>query len=136
MNVAIELHDSECLAVEVDESGRGFVLLDAYVHRSEGEPGVAPGEGGVQRIRINLGAMSVEGDLGDLPAYIYQGSLTVGTLIKNNMVSIPADYSGPASLRLMLSDDARIVTISGAGISIKPEGEFRFVETVDFTGRK
>jgi len=29
MNIAIELHDSECLAVESGEGGQGFVLLDA-----------------------------------------------------------------------------------------------------------
>jgi hypothetical protein len=43
MNVAIEMHDSECLNVETDEIGQGFVLLDAYVHRTEGEPGVSSG---------------------------------------------------------------------------------------------
>jgi hypothetical protein len=36
---------------------------------------------------------------------------------------------------MMLSDDARVIVISGKGISIEVEGEFRFVESVDFTGR-
>jgi hypothetical protein len=135
MNSAIELHDSECLAVGVDELGQGFVLLDAYVHRTEGEPGVAPGEGGEQRLRIKVRAMTVEGDVGDLPAYIYEGSLTVEAVVQDNMVPFPAVYSGPVRLSLMLSDDARVVTIAGAGISIEPEGEFRFIEPVDFAGR-
>ena len=135
MNVAIEMHDSECLAVERDELGQGFVLLDAYVHRSEGVPGVAPGEGGVQRIRIRIEAMTVEGDVGNLPAYIYEGSLTIGTSIQDNMVSFPAAYSEAVRLRLMLSDDARVIVISGTGAAIEPEGEFRFVEAVDFSER-
>src|SRR5882757_2425048 len=78
MNQAIAMHDSECRAVEVGEEGRGSVLLDAYVHRTAGEPGVSPGEGGVQRIRIKIDAMTVEGDVGTLPSYVYEGSLTVG----------------------------------------------------------
>jgi hypothetical protein len=135
MNVAIEMHDSECLAVETDETGQGFVLLDAYVHRTEGEPGVFSGEGGVQRIRIKVNAMTVDGEIGNLPAYIYEGSLTIGTSIQDNMVPFPASYSEAIRLRLMLSEDARVVIISGTGISIEPEGAFRFVESVDFSRR-
>lgn len=135
MNAAVELHDSECLAIEVDELGQGFVLLDAYVHRTEGEPGVAPGEGGEQRVRIKVGVMTIEGDVGDLPAYIYKGSLTVGNLVQDNMVPFPAADSGTVRLILMLLDDARVVTISGTEILIEPEGDFRFIEPVDFTER-
>ena len=90
MNEAIEMHDSECLAVAVDEEGRGSVLPDAYVHRTAGEPGVSPGEGGVQRIRMKMDAMTVEGDVGVLPAYVYEGSLTVGNLRPRQHGSIPS----------------------------------------------
>jgi hypothetical protein len=135
MNVAIEMHGSECLAVEVNELGHGSVFLDAYVHRTDGEPGVAPGEGGVQRIRMKVDGMTVEGEVGELPAYVYEGSLTFGPSIQDNMVPFPAAYSEPVRLSMMLSDDARVIVISGKGISIEVEGEFRFVESVDFTGR-
>ena len=128
MNVAIEMHDSECLAVEVNESGHGFVLFDAYVHRTEGEPGVAAGEGGVQRIRMKVEQMTIEGVVGKLPAYVYHGSLTIGSSVQDNMVPFPAASSGPVRLRMMLSGDARIVTILGTGISVEPEGEFEYVE--------
>jgi hypothetical protein len=135
MNEAIEMHDSECLAVEVDEEGQGSVLLDAYVHRSAGEPGVSPGEGGVQRIRMKINAMTVEGDVGVLPAYVSEGSLTVGSSLQDNIVPFPAAYPETVRLSMMLSDDARVILVSGNGISIEIEGEFRFIETVDFTGR-
>jgi hypothetical protein len=134
MNTAIELHDSKCLAVEADNHGRGFVLLDAYVHRTDGEPGAASGEGGVQRIRLKLDEMSIEGVLGDLPASIFEGSLTVGTSIQDNMVPFPAKYSEAVLLSLTLADDARMVVVSGVGLSIEPDGTFRFVEPFIFTG--
>lgn len=38
MNAVIEMHDSEFVAIEFDEKGGGFVLLDAYVHRGDGDP--------------------------------------------------------------------------------------------------
>jgi hypothetical protein len=132
MNVAIEMHDSKCLAVEVDRSGNGFVLLDAYVHRTEGEPGVAPGEGGVQRIRITVDFMRVNGEVGSLPADISEGSLTIGTSIQDNMVPFPASYSDAVSVSMMLANDARVVVVSGKRLSIEPEGPFRYVE--DFSG--
>ena len=135
MNQAIELHDSECLAVEVDEEGRGSVLLDAYVHRTAGEPGISHGEGGVQRIRMKIDAMTIKGEVGMLPAYVYEGSLTVGSSVQDNMVPFPASYPETVRLNMMLSDDARIILISGKKISIEAEGEFSFVETVDFTNR-
>lgn len=135
INIAIELHDSEVLAVDVDGEGRGSVLLDAYVHRTESEPGVAPGEGGVQRVRINLETMKIDGEVGDLPAYIYEGSITIGSSIQDNLIPFPASYSESARLSMMLSEDARVVVVSGSQLSIEPEGEFRFVERVDFSHR-
>jgi hypothetical protein len=132
MNDAIEMHDSKCLAVEVNELGQGSVLLDAYVHRTDGEPGLSPGEGGVQRIRMKVEAMTVEGEVGELPAYIYEGSLAIGTSIQDNMVPFPAAYSQTVRLSMMLSDDARVIVISGKGLSIEAEGKFKFIEY--FTG--
>jgi hypothetical protein len=132
MNSAIEIHDSKCLAIEVGELGQGSVLFDAYVHRTNGEPGVAPGEGGVQRIRMKVEAMTVEGQVGELPSYLFEGSLTIGTSIQDNIVPFPAVYSEGIRLSMTLSPDARVVVVYGNGLSIEAEAEFRFVELVDF----
>lgn len=131
MNVAIEMHDSECLEVEVDGQGNGFVLLDAYVHRTEGNPGVSRGEGGIQRIRIKLGHAVIEGEVGALPATVYEGSLAIENSIQRNMIPFPASYAGEFQLRMMLAEDARIIVVAGIGLSIEAESEFRFVEPFD-----
>jgi hypothetical protein len=133
LNQAIELHDSECLAVEVDGGGGGFVLLDAYIHRTVGDPGISPGEGGIQRIRMKIGAMTIMGEVGTLPAYVYEGSLTIGNTVLDNMIPFPASHHEIATLRIMLADDARIIVLTGERISIEAEGDFRFVEQVDFS---
>jgi len=127
MNAAIEMHDSECLAVEIGESGDGSVLFNACVHRTDGQPGVSPGEGGVQRIRMKIEGMTIQGDMGGLPAYIYEGSLAIGASVQG-MIPIPAVYSDTVRLSMTLSDDARVVTVLGSRISIESEGEFRYVE--------
>jgi len=133
MNAVIELHDSECVAIEMDEEGGGFVLLDAYIHRCKGEHLMSPHEGGVQRVSMKITGMTKEGSVGDLPALIYEGSLQVGTEMQGNIVPFPAIYTVPVRLSMMLSEDARVVVVSGNRLSIEPEGDFRFVETVDFS---
>lgn len=133
MNAVIEMHDSKCIDIKLDEKGYGFVLLDAYVHRSDGDPLNSPHEGGYQRFRIKIEDVSIDGIVGDLPAYIYEGSLTVGTDGQDNIVRFPAAYAESIRLSMMLSDDARVVIISGHGLSIEPEGEFIFIEKVDFS---
>jgi hypothetical protein len=62
-------------------------------------------------------------------------SLTVGNSVQDNMVPFPAAYPETVRLSMMLSDDARVMLVSGKEISIEVEGESRFIETVDFTGR-
>ena len=40
----------------------------------------------MQRIRIKIDAMTVEGDVGTLPSYVYEGFLTVGKSVQYNLV--------------------------------------------------
>ena len=75
------MHDSELIGIKPEENGAGFVLLDAYVHRTIGTPGRSPGEGGIQRIRMNFLSMQVEGEIG-LPTYLYEGSLLIEKICK------------------------------------------------------
>ena len=51
--------------------------------------------------------------------------------MQDNIIPFPAAYSKPARLSMTFSDDARVVVVSGSGLSVVPEGEFRFLETVD-----
>jgi len=135
MKAAIELHDSECLGIEFDTGGNGAVVLDAYVHRTEGEPGISPGEGGVQRVRISMDMMTTTGEMGSLPATIYEGSLALDDFEHDNIVPLPFQAVGNSTLSLMLADDARTIHVSGKDISVEPVGEFRFVENVNFSHR-
>ena len=82
----------------------------------------------MQRIRLNVEGMTMQGTVGDLPANVYEGSLVAGPDIQDNILRFPAVYKEPVRLRMMLSDDARVVVVSGNGLSIEREGEFRFVD--------
>jgi hypothetical protein len=131
MTSAIELHDSECLRIEHDADGNGAVILDAYVHRSAGVPGLTPGEGGEQTVRITIESMVVSGEMGPLPATIASGSLTCGGSQVDDLLPLPSEYAGDQSMTLVLRDDARTISVAGKNMSIRPEGEFRFIEMFD-----
>lgn len=133
MNSEVELHDSDCVSIETDSQGNGTVILNAYVHRYEGECGDWPHEGGEQGIRMTIDSMTVSGETGGLPSTILDGSLTVGQLTLNNVIPFPARHEGPVALTMTLIDNARQVEITGRSIAIAPEGVFRFIERVDFT---
>jgi hypothetical protein len=135
MNYAIELHDSACLAIECDSRGNGSVLLDAYVHRAQGEPGLSLGEGGEQKVRIRMASMCVTGELGVLPATIYEGSLTIGAAVLDNIVPFPRESRDKRNLWLMLGEGAREMSNSGTSLSILPESPFKFLERFDSSDR-
>ena len=78
MNSAIEWHDSELIAINTVSAHDSVIVVDAYVHRSVETPGVSRGEGGIQRVRINMRSVRIEGDAGELPATIYDGTLGLG----------------------------------------------------------
>ena len=64
---------------------------------------------------------------------IYDGALVIGTSVQENMVPFPATYAEPVRLSMTLAVDARVIVVSGVGLSIESDGEFRFVESVDFS---
>ena len=66
----------------------------------------------------------VEGDVGTLPACIYEGALKVGTEDYPNMVSLPCNQAGsPIVLTLRLADDYRKIVVSGSRFSAQLKGE-------------
>jgi hypothetical protein len=133
MKSAVEFHDSECLAIELDTSGNCVVMLDAYVHRSDAEPALSPGDGGIQRVRISVASAIRSGDIiGTLPSTIYHGSLTIGNS-GLDLVPLPFRSDETCDLRFEFREDGRIIRIAGKSVSVLADGEFRFVENVDFS---
>ncbi len=134
MNVAIEMHDSSVVEITVRDDGSGFVLLDAVVFQSEGDPGIDDGVCGVQTARVSFSDMTVEGTVkSDKPNIhdfgepsIYEGSLEVNGVLHDNIIPVPLSAEGSISLKMMLADDARIVTVRGRSVSVSIEGEFRY----------
>ena len=127
LNAAIELHDSIVEAVRFS-NGNLEVAVSAYIHRSIGIPGVDDGTGWVQDVVIDFQDGKLTGDLGNLPARIFDGELHIGSQIFPNMISLPCDIVGPILLTLFVSPDNRRLVLFGDSMVVRPKEEAKYVE--------
>ncbi len=123
-NAVIELHDSR--VVRVHAIGSDVVLdVDAYVHVSEGEPGVDEGTGWKRTVTVTIrnGSIrrTIENDL-----LISDGQLRVGEKTFDNMLPLDLDVAGDVSIELVGAEGT--LSITGNGISVTPHGEATYVE--------
>jgi hypothetical protein len=82
-------------------------------------------------VRLAVENMVVEGIVGSLPAYIYEGSLKVGKADFDNLIELSSSYADLVRFKMMLSEDARVVVVSGTKMTLLVESPFRYVESVD-----
>ena len=129
MNDAIEFHDSTLSGIAFD--GRDLVvrLAPAYVHRSEGRPGVDPGSGWLQDVDLIIAEAVVESSPSDVPVELCDGSLSVGEALWDNLLPLPLAASGATSLDVSTGRSERLA-VRGAGAALVARGEPRFLEDV------
>lgn len=132
MKSVLEWHDSELLAISTESATETVILLDAYVHR-KAKQADATVEGGNQRVRINLPNMRCENLVPEMPADIYGGLLVLGGVEHNSgLVPLPMHFEGEVTLSLTMRETGQELLFFGTGMTIEPDGEFRFVEVVPF----
>jgi hypothetical protein len=129
-NRLIELHDSDVL--DVTDDGHDVVIaMSAYVHESEGRPGIDAGTGWTQPVRITVFEGRVvrrhEGDR----LWIMEGVISVGDETFDNMM--PTHVIANGDVKLVFSGAEGVLDVVGAGIRVEVTGEAVFVE--GFPGR-
>ena len=110
MNSAIEIHDSFLTSI----TKRRDVLelrFDAYIHTSEGRPGVDAGKGWAQDLMLVFDSGTLEGSITEWPAVLYDGTLEIDGEANENIIPIPLDRKGNIQLTLKPSfkDDPIVV---------------------------
>ena len=89
VNISIELHDSIVAGI-MKRNGEVVVhFLPAYLHKSEGRPGIDAGTGWVQEARLNFADGLTGGTFPDLPCVVMEGELVVGVERFNSQVPVP-----------------------------------------------
>ena len=127
MNTSIELHDSTVAEITNQETRVIVHFLPAYLHKSEGRPGLDPGTGWVQEARLIFAGASVSGDFPDFPCDVMEGELVVAAERHDNEIPVPLVVTAHIELRLVF-DSIHALTVIGRGVRLELLGEPTYVE--------
>jgi hypothetical protein len=129
MNAAIELHDSTVSKIIKQDGAVTVEFQPAYLHISEGRPGIDPGTGWVQDGQLSFSEASVDGSLPDLPSDVMEGEFVLSQKLQD-FISVPLQADGFVELKLIF-DSIHAVTIKGKSAHLKLSGHPKYVEEVN-----
>jgi hypothetical protein len=126
-NASIELHDSDLDGIDQAPTSLS-IRLRAYVHRSNGQPGVNAGTGWCQSATVTFSNGRLDTRPIELPATIYDGHLRIGG---DDFYLIPCPFAREAdtSFSLIFSNCDRL-RITATGLTVAFSGKPEFVEDV------
>ena len=126
MNAALEFHDSE---VSLAEGANGILRLlfsAAYIHCSEGRPGIDSGSGYIQPAEMIFYGASWEGLSAASKGTLSDGSVTLGNE-SLSLIPLPFIASGPLSAKLVFASGT-ILLVSATSAACSCSGDPKFVE--------
>jgi ribosomal protein L7/L12 len=118
---SLELHDSSLDSVVQAGEVCLIALRPAYVY----EVNVESGELGPCMIvdaLLEFEHVTVNGDLGDLPDAILDGSLLVGSDLLKNLIPAPFESIATVTMRLFMRPDYREIVISAQRLTVRLDG--------------
>ena len=127
MNTTIEIHDSKVTNITQHDGTVIVHFLPAYLHKSEGRPGLDAGTGWVQEAQLIFSEASVRGDSPEWPCNLRGGEIIVDGHRHENSIPVPLEVTEPTELRL-ICDPAHTITVTGRGVRLELIGEPRLVE--------
>ena len=127
-NRAIEFHDSTFDGLERDGANLTLRVSAAYIHESEGEPGLDAGIGWVQEVRLHFRNASTRGSMSELPCYLWDGQISLADE-SLQMIPVPLEYSGTVELKLVENGEVDgQVEVTGTHVRVELSGERRRME--------
>ena len=126
MNAAVELHDSQVVTVN-SIAGVVTVRLGAYVHRSNGRPGIDPGSGWSQPVDLVFSAGVIEERPDELPFALDDGSISGGARF-DGFIPLPTSIGVAVCFEARGICGERLV-VRGLGIVAAAAAEGVFVES-------
>jgi hypothetical protein len=100
MNSSIEIHDTEIAEIRCFDTGVTIRFAHAYVHRSEGRPGVDAGTGWSQEAELFVSEAILIGKVPPLPCLLTGGTLEIGSRSHENMIPLPLDSQESVTITL------------------------------------
>jgi hypothetical protein len=124
-NSAIELHDSSIEAI-TNLGDQVFLFMHAYLHQSDGMPGVDKGSGWIQAVIISFTNSTIVGNNKQYPINISDGKLIIGKRTIPNLISI-LFVGDDVDLKLDLVN-AEHICIKGTRAELTLLGNPKYVE--------
>ncbi|MBX9660251.1 MAG: hypothetical protein K2X00_16955 [Nitrospiraceae bacterium] len=132
-NRIIELHDSTIERIATDLEGKiRVVFSSAYIHVSDGTPGIDKGSGFVQRAELQVEQGIISGSLPPFPSDISDGSMVLDGIRRDNTIPIPFEFLGSFNL-LLVFVPGDSMSVQGIGARLSLQGNPRYIE--EFPGR-
>jgi len=134
VNQAIELHDSVLGAIFLADGGATLTFVHAYLHRSEGRPGIDPGTGWSQKAELIIDQATTINLPQSWPCTIADGVLELNGVAHANVIPLPLEGE-KARLQLdVIEPDGtfKVLEIKGSNLSWRLIGEAEYLE--DFSG--
>jgi hypothetical protein len=122
----MEIHDS--LLQKVTHAGTTMTFqFEAYIHESNGEPGVNEGTGWIQPLAVELSNAYVEGTIPHLPCNLSDGYVELAGRRLENVIPMPLDGTGTVEIRLESKGEESLL-VRGDSVKLTILGEARFIE--------
>ncbi|MFM2450748.1 MAG: hypothetical protein RIS44_3198 [Pseudomonadota bacterium] len=128
MNTALEFHDTRVSSITTAGDQLTLHLRAAYLHKSEGEPGVDNGSGWVQQGTLVFRGAEWHGTtlIGD--GWIIDGDLRIGSNKSMSVVPLPIRFSEAVSAQFSFANGCSI-QITARSIELELIGAPEYVET-------
>jgi hypothetical protein len=123
----IEIHDSELTSVKVSDGHIILELSPAYIHMSEGRPGIDAGTGWIQNAVIRVRGDAIAGSMNRLPCDLSDGYVKVNGDRSDNLIPIPLVATGYIELHLT-SIAGESFRVRGDHITLELLGEPEYME--------
>ncbi len=122
MNSKIEIHDSRLAGIAWESGNLVIRFAPAYVHRSEGRPGVDAGSGWLLELDLIMIAAVTESLPSNVPVDLADGQFIEGVTCWDNEIPLPLNCVGEVSLRAMTGESEWLI-VRGQGALIVARGE-------------
>ena len=130
MKAALEFHDSDVTELRPAASTLHLIFEPAYVHRSNGRPGVDAGSGFLQPAEIVFtDAQFTEKD-GPCKGAISEGMISVSGKKFDSVLPLPFEASGKVSAEFTFESGA-VLSVTATGVSCASTGPAELVDGYD-----
>ena len=127
MNEGFELHDSVVETVETTAETVVVRFRPAYIHRSEGRPGIDSGSGWLQDLDMFILGGVAESLPDAFPATLIDGFLSAGSSHWENLIPLTPGDGDPVRLSA-LTTEGETLAIAGRAAKVVSLGGANFLE--------